>query len=122
MKRLNLLWAALKRAFGVAAAIVELDDIVQRCRLTTTEVRRSLGHLAESFRPPQTGGDLLATEIAVALCAGIVTEVAIYAKVAAGGGGVADKRLVRGTSGFGGVSMRRKFGIDLKADHVEVIV
>src|SRR5580765_162281 len=112
MQRLDLLRAALKCSFRVAAAIIELDYLFKRRRLTAAEVRRGFGHLAQALGAPQAGRNLAPAEVAIAFGFGVVAERAIDVEVAAGGCGIADQRLVGRASGLRRVGMRRAASID----------
>src|SRR5215467_7561645 len=106
MERLDLLRTAEERAVRIAAAIVKVDHIIERGGLAVTKIGRGLRHLAKSLGAPQPIGNFLPAKVAIAFRGRIVTERAVHTEVTAGGGGIADQRLVRRAPFLRGISVR----------------
>src|SRR5436305_69296 len=107
MQWTNLLRAAQKSAFRVAAAIIEVDHIIERGGLAVAEIRGSLRDLAQPFGAPQAWRNGLAAKIAIARGSWIITEVSIDVKVAIRDRGSADECLVGCAPGLRGIGMGR---------------
>src|ERR1700694_1186752 len=122
MQRLNLPGAAQKGAFRIAAAIIEVDDIIERGGLTVAEIRSGFRDLAQALGAPHARRNGLAAEVAVAGGWRIIAEMPIYIEVPIGDLGPADQLLVRRAPGLRGIGMGRKAGINMQADDVEIIV
>ena len=94
VQRPDLLRSTEKRARRVAAAIVELDDVIQRRGLAVAEVGSGLRDLSKTLGAPKPRRNRLAAEIAVSLRVGVVAEVAVHVEVAVRHRRIADQRLI----------------------------
>ena len=102
----NLLGTAEERSYRIAAAVIELDDIVQGRSLAIAEVRGRAIDLTKTFRAPQSNRDCLAAEIAIPVSRRIIAEVSVHIKVAICDRGIADERLVGNAASFRGIGVR----------------
>src|SRR5215472_5389411 len=94
MQWANLLRSTKKPACRISSAIIELDDIIERCRLAIAEIGRSFGYLAKSLGTPPTNRNVLAAKVAIASRSGIVAEVAVNVEVSISNCRIANQRLV----------------------------
>src|SRR5215217_5850136 len=72
VERVDLLWTSDERAIGIAAAVVELNHLGERCHLPVTHVRPRLCDLAQPFGAPLPIGNGGVAEAGKALSAAVV--------------------------------------------------
>src|SRR5260370_32412565 len=108
MQWADLLWSSEEGAVGVTAAIIEVDHVVQCCRLAVAEVRSGLSHLTKAFRPPEAGRNCLAAKIAIPFAGRIIAEVSVHVEIAVGHCSRANQGLVGRAPGLGRIGKGRK--------------
>jgi hypothetical protein len=107
---------------GIASAIVEVDNIFECCGLAVAEERRGLGDLTKALRAPEPRRNGLAAKIAIACSLRGIAKMSIYIEVSIRGRPIADEGLVGRAPAFGGIGMRREFGVDAQANVVEIVI
>jgi len=119
---LDFLRSTKERAHRVAAAIIEVDNVIETRRLAVMEVRSGLGYLTKALNTPEAWRNGLAAEVTIALGIRVIAKMPIHAKVAIRNRGLTDEGLVGRTPAFERIGMRREIRVDVQADDVEIVV